>query len=290
MTIPEMIERRKFLWTAELNPPKGADCGGVLRSAEEMASLVDAVNVTDGAGAVMRMGSLPICHLLKDRDIEPVFQLTCRDRNRIALQSDLLSACALGVRNVLCLTGDHVSQGDHPDARASFDLDSVSLLWTVTELNGGRDLRRNVLKGGADLCAGAAVNPNASPAEPQLLKMKRKVDAGARFFQTQAVFEISRITPFLALAADLKVPLIMGVLVLNSPKGARFIQERVPGIRVPAEVIAAMERSKNPVETGLEIAVGLIQEATKLCQGVHLMNAGPGAVRRIIQETGGRCP
>jgi len=286
MTITEIIDRRGFVVTAELNPPKGVDHSAVLQTAERMAPLVDAINITDNAGAVMRMGSLPLCHLLKDRGIEPVLQLTCRDRNRIALQSELLNACALGVRNVLCLTGDHVRLGDHPDAKASFDLDSVSLLWAVERLNSGRDLRGAFLKGATDLCAGAAANPNASPSEPQLLKMRRKSQAGARFFQTQAVFEISQLRPFASLAADLKIPLILGVLVLTTPRGVRFVNEQVSGLHVPAGVSAAVEGAKDPIKTGVEIAAGLIRESRKYCQGVHLMNAGPGLVQRILQEAG----
>ena len=286
MTITEILGRKGFVVTAELTPPKGIDCGAVLQTAEKLAPLVDAINITDGASAVMRMGSLPLCHLLKERCIEPVLQLTCRDRNRIALQSELLNASALGVHNVLCLTGDHVALGDHPDARALFDLDSVSLLWAVQRLNSGRDLRGNPLRGATDLCAGAAVNPNASPAEAQLLKMKRKKEAGARFFQTQAIFEISGLRPFATLAEETKIPLLLGVLVLTTRRGARFVNGHVSGVRVPEKIAAAIETSKDPVETGVEIAAGLIKEARKICQGVHLMNAGPEVVRRILQEAG----
>ena len=286
MTITDIVGRKGFVVTAELTPPKGVDCAAVLQTAEKMAPLVEAINITDGASAVMRMGSLPLCHLLKERGIEPVLQLTCRDRNRIALQSELLNACALGVHNVLCLTGDHVALGDHPDARALFDLDSVSLLWAVQRLNSGRDLRGNLLRGAADLCAGAAVNPGASPAEPQLLKMKRKGEAGARFFQTQAIFEISGLRPFAAAAGEMKIPLILGVLVLTTRGGARFVNEHVSGVRVPEKVAAAMETSEDPVEAGVEIAAGLVKEARKICQGVHLMNAGPEVVRRILKEAG----
>ena len=175
MTISEIVKRKGFIVTVEMNPPKGPDCDPLLRNAENMAPWVDAINVTDGAGAVMRLSSISLCHRLRDIQIECVYQLTCRDRNRIALQADLLSASALGIENVLCLTGDHVGLGDHPDAKPVYDLDSVSLLATVTRLNGGRDLHGNPLASATRLCAGAAVNPNAFPLEPQILKLKRKI-------------------------------------------------------------------------------------------------------------------
>ena len=157
MTIKDMVRQKGFVVTAELTPPKGANCEEALKTAEELSQFVDAINVTDGQGAVMRMGSLALSHLLKDRGLEPVFQLTCRDRNRIALQSELLSAFSLGIRNVLCLTGDHVALGDHSDAKQVFDLDSVSLLLAVKKLNEGIDLQGNALKNPTDLCAGADV-------------------------------------------------------------------------------------------------------------------------------------
>jgi len=175
MTISELARQKAFIITSELTPPKGPNHENVLKAAGTMAPFVDAINVTDGQSAIMRKGSLAVCRLLADRGMQPVFQLTCRDRNRIALQSELLNAFGLGIRNVLCLTGDHVALGDHPDAKQVFDLDSVSLLWAVQRLNEGFDMRENVLNGATELCAGAVVNPNASPIEPQLLKMERKI-------------------------------------------------------------------------------------------------------------------
>ena len=252
-----------------------------------MLQCVDAINVTDGQGAVMRMGSLAICRLLVDRNIEPVFQLTCRDRNRIALQSELLNAIGLNIRNVLCLTGDHVAVGDHPDAKPVFDLDSVSLLWAVQKLNEGSDLRGNTLNGQADLCAGAVVNPNALPVEPQLLKMERKLKAGARFFQTQAVFEVPKLKPFAQLAQDNNVPLFMGVLLLKRPTIAKFVNEHVPGVDVPGNLIAELEGSKDSIQCGIEIAARIIAEAKDVCRGVHIMAGGSeGLVPQILDKAG----
>ena len=286
LSIPEIVERRGFVLTVEMNAPKGADTESVLSAAEEIAPHADAINVTDGPSAVMRMGSLALCHLLRDRGIEPVLQITCRDRNRIALQAELLAACALGINNVLCLTGDHVAMGDHPEAKACFDLDSVSLLETLGKLNAGSDLRGNPLLAPARLCPGAAVNPNASPVEPQLLKMRRKLQAGARFIQTQAVFDSSRLEPFVRLSREAKVPLIMGVLLLTSRSGVRFVNEHVSGLRVSEELGAELDRAADPAEAGVQVAARLLREARSMCSGVHLMNAGPTMVKRVIREAG----
>lgn len=291
MTITEIVSQKGFVVTSELTPPKGVNCGDALKVAESMSQFVDAINVTDGQLAIMRMGSLTLCHLLMDRGIEPVFQLTCRDRNRIALQSELLNAFVLGIRNVLCLTGDHVALGDHPDARQVFDLDSVSLLWAVQKLNEGFDIRGNTLKGATDLCPGAVINPNSLPIEPQLLKMKRKIQAGARFFQTQAVFEISKLEPFARMARDMNVPLLMGVLVLRTPDVTRFATEHISGVHVPEKLIAELTSSKDPLQTGIEIAARLINEAKEVCDGVHIMNAGKeGLMQQILNEAGIRQP
>ena len=289
MTITETVKKKGFVVTSELAPPKGVDYGVALKTAEEMARFVDGINVTDGQSAVMRLGSLPLCHLLLDRGIEPVFQLTCRDRNRIALQSELLNAFSLGIRNVLCLTGDHVGLGDHPDAKQVYELDSVSLLWAVQRLNEGFDLRGNALEGSIDLCPGAAVNPGATVIEPQLLKMRRKIETGARFFQTQAVFEIAKVEPFAAVAEEMGVPLLMGVLLLKSSSMARFVNKSVSGVSVPDALIAELEDSKDPLRTGVEIAARMVNEAKGLCQGAHIMTVGrEDLVREILRQAGFR--
>ena len=287
MTISELARQKAFIVTSELTPPKGPNHENVLKAADSMAPFVDAINVTDGQSAVMRMGSLAVCRLLADRGMEPVFQLTCRDRNRIALQSELLNAFGLGIRNVLCLTGDHVALGDHPDAKQVFDLDSVSLLWAVQRLNEGFDMRENALNGATELCAGAVVNPNASPIEPQLLKMERKIQAGARFFQTQAVFDVSKLGPFVDLARKMNVPLLAGILLLETPAMARYVNERVPGVEIPENLITELERSADPAKTGIEIAARIIVESKEVCRGVHIMAGGrEDLVKEILEKAG----
>jgi methylenetetrahydrofolate reductase (NADPH) len=287
MTISELARQKAFIVTSELTPPKGPHHENVLKAADSMAPFVDAINVTDGQSAVMRMGSLAVCRLLADRGMEPVFQLTCRDRNRIALQSELLNAFGLGIRNVLCLTGDHVALGDHPDAKQVFDLDSVSLVWAVQRLNEGFDMRENALNGATELCAGAVVNPNASPIEPQLFKMERKIQAGARFFQTQAVFDVSKLGPFVVLARRMNVPLLAGILVLNTPALARYVNERVPGVEIPENLITELERSADPAKTGIEIAARILVESKEVCRGVHIMAGGrEDLVKEILEKAG----
>lgn len=287
MTISELARQKAFIITSELTPPKGPNHENVLKAAGTMAPFVDAINVTDGQSAIMRMGSLAVCRLLADRGMEPVFQLTCRDRNRIALQSELLNAFGLGIRNVLCLTGDHVALGDHPDAKQVFDLDSVSLLWAVQRLNEGFDMRENALNGATELCAGAVVNPNASPIEPQLLKMERKIQAGARFFQTQAVFDVSKLGPFVDLARRMNVPLLAGILLLKTPALARYVNERVPGVEIPENLITELERSADPTKTGIEIAARIIVESKEVCRGVHIMAGGrEDLVKEILEKAG----
>jgi len=283
--ISEMIKQKKFIVTSELAPPKGPVYEKALSAAEKMTPFVDAINVTDGQGAVMRMGSLPLCHLLLERGIEPIFQLTCRDRNRIALQSEVLNASGFGIKNILCLTGDYVSFGDHPEAKPVFDLDSVSLLSATKKLNGGFDLGGNILNGSTKLCVGAVVNPNALPLEPQLLKMKRKILAGASFFQTQAVFDVSKLEPFVQLSQEMKVPLIMGVLLLKNPQMARFVNENVSGIDVPESLICELEEANEAIEAGIEIAGRIIKKARNVCQGVHIM---PGGREELVQKILGK--
>jgi len=204
-----------FVVTGEVGPAKGASADDVLDGAARMASAVDAVNVTDSQSAVMRLGSLAVSSLLKDAGIEPVFQLTCRDRNRIALQSDLLSAAALGIENVLCITGDHMVLGDHPEAKKVFDLDSVQLLAAANGLNEGHDLAGHEIEDLPDLCLGAVVNPGSDDLEMQLLKMQKKIDAGAAFFQTQAVFDADTFARFMEKAQTLGTPVMAGIVPLK---------------------------------------------------------------------------
>jgi len=274
MNIAELAKSGKFVVTAEVGPPKGVDIEELLHDAELMRGRVDAINVTDQQSSVMRLGSLATCRLLKEKGLEPVFQTTCRDRNRIALQSDLLSAYVLGIENVLCLTGDFVALGDHPQAKPVFDLDSVSLLLAARELERGHDLTGNELKGAPHFCLGAVVTPGADPLEPQLIKMEKKVKVGAQFFQTQAVYEPEKFEEFMKAVAYLNVPVLVGIVMLRSAGMARFMNKNVAGVHVPDSLIEEMDQAENRAQKSVEIAARLIKEMKPMCQGVHIMAIG----------------
>jgi len=274
MSLREALKNGKFAVTAEIGPAKGVDVTEFLENGELLKGRVDAVNITDQQSAVMRLGSLAGCCLLKEKGVEPVFQMTCRDRNRIALQSDLLSAYVLGIENVLCLTGDYVTLGDHPQAKPVFDLDSVSLLQAARELEQGRDLAGKELKGSPKFLLGACVTPGADPVEPQLIKMRKKVKAGAEFFQTQAIYEPKKFEAFMQEAKKLGVPVLVGIVLLRSAAMARFMNKNVAGIHVPDELIEEMDEAENKAQKSIEIAARLINEMKDVCQGAHIMAIG----------------
>ena len=277
MKLIELFKQGKFVVTSEVGPPKGIEIEEVIDESELLRGKVDAFNVTDLQSSVMRLGSLATCHLLKERGLEPILQLTCRDRNRLALQSDVLSGSVLGVENLLLLTGDHPKLGDHPGAKPVFDLDSVQLLSAVRGLMENNDMEGNQLKGKAPVfCMGAVVNPGADPVEPQIIKMEKKVKAGAQFFQTQAVFEVDKFASFIEKVKHLEIPIMAGIVFLKSARMAQFMNENVAGVYVPDEIIGEMaevEKEKR-AERSIEIAARIIKELKSLCQGVHLMALG----------------
>jgi len=272
--LSEALKSGKFVVTSELGPPKGVDITEMLEDAALLQGRVDAINVTDQQSSVMRVGSLAVCRLLLERGIEPIFQMTCRDRNRIALQSDLLSASVLGIENVLCLTGDYVSLGDHPQAKPVFDLDSVSLLETAGKLQQGQDLAGKELKGSPEFFLGAAVTPGANPLAPQILKMQKKIKAGAQFFQTQAVYEPEQFESFMNKVRHFDVPVLVGLILLKSAGMARFMNKNIAGVHVPESLIEEMDKAENKRQKSIEIAARLIKDLKHLCHGVHIMPIG----------------
>ncbi len=274
MTFCNKIKAGKFLVTSEIGPPKGTEIKEVLDDALLIKGRVDAINVTDLQSSVMRLGSLAVCHLLQDRGIEPIFQITCRDRNRLALQSDLLSAAVLGIENVLALTGDYTTLGDHPEAKPVFDLGSVELLDVVKGLQEGKDMKGNPLKGTPKFCVGAVVNPGADPLEPEIIKMEKKIEAGALFFQTQAVYDIELFKRFLDAAKHLKTTILAGIVLLKSAGMAKYMNKNVAGVFVPDNLIKEMEETKDKSAKSIEIAARLIKELKPLCQGIHIMPIG----------------
>jgi len=281
------LESGNFVVTAEVGPPKGVDTAELLHTAESLRGVVDAVNVTDQQSSVMTLGSLATCRLLHERGLEPVYQVTCRDRNRIALQSDLLSAHVLGIENVLCLTGDYVTLGDHPQAKPVFDLDSVTLLQTVKTLAGGQDLGGKPLRGAPCLYAGAVVSPGSNPLEPQIAKMEKKARAGARFFQTQGVYEADKFAAFMERVEHLQVPVLVGVILLKSAGMARFMNRNVAGVHVPDRIIDEMAEASDRESASIDIAARLVREVKTICQGVHIMSLGwERLIPRILEEAG----
>jgi len=290
MGFKEALDSGKFLITAEVGPIKGTETEGLLEDAELIRGKVDAINVTDLQSSVMRLGSMAVCHLLTERGIDPIFQLTCRDRNRLALQSDLLSAWVLGIRNVLALTGDHPTLGDHPDARPVFDLDSVSLLRVISRLNEGFDMGGNQLKGVPDFCAGAVVNPGADTEaafEMQIIRMEKKIEAGARFFQTQGIFDLDLFERFMKRIEGFKMPVLGGVILLKSAGMARFMNKNVAGVFVPEPLIKEMEETRDKVKTSVKIAAKLIKGLKDICQGVHIMAIGwEKRIPMVMEEAG----
>jgi methylenetetrahydrofolate reductase (NADPH) len=277
MKLTERFKQGKFVITCEVGPPKGIEIEKILDELEPLRTKADAFNVTDLQSSVMRIGSLATCRLLKERDLEPIMQLTCRDRNRLGLQSDVLSAAVLGIENLLCLTGDHPRLGDDPAAMPVFDLDSVQLLAAVKSLMTGKDIAGNELEGKSPQFAlGAVVNPGADPLEPQILKMAKKVDAGAEFFQTQAVYEIDKFADFMGKVKQFKVPVMAGIVLLKSPAMAKFMNANVAGIHVPDEIIEELAGvpKEQRVQKSLEISARLIKELKNLCQGIHIMSLG----------------
>jgi methylenetetrahydrofolate reductase (NADPH) len=259
--------------TAEVTPPRGGDPSRTLAAAEALRGWVHAVNVTDGSRAVMRMSSLAVCRLLLDRGIEPVLQLACRDRNRIALQAELLGAHALGLRNVLCLTGDPVRAGDQPDARPVNELESVRLLQLVGQLNGGLDPVGGTLPDGPTaLFPGAAADPQSPSWSGLKQRTRRKHQAGARFLQTQMVMDPEALRRFVGeIAAPLGLPVLAGVFLLKSARNAAFINRVVPGAAIPQAVIDRLAAASDPAAEGIAIAADQVARYLDIAQGVHLM-------------------
>ena len=278
MRITELFDNGQFVVTAEVGPPKGIHVDHLVEEAKEYLSGITAVNVTDNQSSVMRMGSLPTCVALKNAGLTPILQLTCRDRNRIALQSELLGAAMLGIDNILCLTGDHTKMGDHPGAKPVFDLDSVSLLHTACQLEKGIDLGGQPLVGEPPKFAkGAVVSPCSDSVDAQLAKMERKVMAGAEYFQTQAVFDSEKFIQFMEKAKQFGKPVQLGVIIPKSAGMAKFMNKNVAGVHVPQwmidELAADKEKAKAGI-TGVELAAKVIKECRPYCQGLHIMALG----------------
>ena len=288
MTLKEILDSRGFAVTGERTPKKSVSRESILEPLSHLADSCDAVNITDNQRACVRSSSLAVAALLLGEEVEPVYQLTCRDRNRIGLQSDLLGAHMLGVRNVLALTGDHPSVGDHPSATPVYDLDSTQLIQAIHGFNLGVDLEGNPIEGETSFFIGAACNPGAQDRELEVERVKRKINAGAQFFQTQVVYDIDEFKDFKShLPGNTKI--LAGVVPLKSRRMAEFMNNKVPGVNVPEDLIKELDSSKNPLQTGLEQAVELVRGFRESADGVHVMALGlEHKVPEILEKAGVR--
>ena len=259
--------------TAEIMPPRGGNTASALSKAILLKDFVHGCNVTDGSRAIMRMSSLAMCKLLLEANLEPVLQLSCRDRNRIALQAELLGAHALGIKNILCLTGDPVRVGDQSQAKSVQDFNSIELIDQVTSLNKGLDPVSGFLQDGpTNLFAGAAADPNCRGFDGLKRRIELKKKAGANFLQTQMVMEPKVLERFCKeIAEPMKIPVLAGVFLLKSAKNAQFINRVVPGACIPDSIISRLETSSNPIDEGISIAADQIKRFLGITQGVHLM-------------------
>lgn len=267
------VKLGEFLVTAEVAPPKGADPTHMIEMASTLKGRVHAVNVTDGSRAVLRMSSLAASIILKNNGIEPICQVACRDRNRIGLQADLMGASALGLHNILALTGDPVKAGDHKDARSVFDMESTRLLKMIAKLNQGIDWNDKPLPDGAtDLFVGAAVDPQSPSLSGLKRRFERKLLAGCQFFQSQLISDFDKLEKFMnQIAVDSNKPILAGIFLLKSAKNAAFINKYVPGVDIPEHIINRLAKAEKPLEEGIKIAAEQVQMASKICHGVHLM-------------------
>ena len=272
-TFGEKLNSNKFIITAEITPPKGVDISAAIADAQILKGLVDAINITDNQRAVMRMSPLALGKLLLNEGHEVIMQMTCRDRNRLAIQSDILGAAALGIQNICLMSGDYTTNGDHPGAKPVYDLDSVQLLSMTQKMKNGFDFSGNELEGAPELVVGAVSNTDSS--QPmQMIKLEKKVKMGAQFIQTQAVYDIGQFEEFMDSVGHLAVPVLAGLIPLKSANAARFMNKNISGVKVGDELIARMEHADDPVHEGLMICAETIGMLKKICRGVHLMPIG----------------
>ena len=272
------LESGKFVVTSEVAPPKGTNLEEMTHLIELLRDKVDAMNVTDHQSSVMRFPSLGGALLVKEMGGEPILQMTCRDRNRLALEADLLFASSRGINNVLCLTGDSVILGDHKEAKGVFDMDSSQLLSTIRLMEKGKDLGGNKLDGTVSFCAGAIITPEANPIEPQLIKFEKKIEAGAEFIQTQAVYDLDNFKKFMDYARQFPVKILAGIILLTSAPMARFMNKNIAGVNVPQDLVDEMASAPKgrALDKGIEIAGRMIKRIfdEKMCDGVHIMAIG----------------
>ena len=272
--LSESLASNDFTLTAELNPPKGTDLRALLDAGEALRHLVTAFNLTDSAASRMTMAPIAVAHLLADRGIESTLQIAGRDRNRLAIQADMLAAHALGVANIVCMTGDPPSAGDHPDAKPVFDLGAEAILNAARSLASGRDLAGNKVKDGPNFYRGAVVNVAVADIGKEVARMETKIEAGAQFFQTNAVYDPSGFEAFMKRVEAFNVPVLAGIIMLKSARQARYMTERIPGVVVPDHLTAALACADDVAGTSIRMTGGLVRDVAPMCRGVHIMAIG----------------
>ena len=292
--LEKVLESGRFAVTAEAGPPKGASAAVIQRKGELLRSCCDAINVTDNQTAIVRMSSLAGCVLLKQLGADPVMQMVCRDRNRIAIQSDVLGAVALGIGNILCLSGDHQKFGNHPTAKNVFDIDSIQLIQTLKNM---RDEKKFLcgedISGELPLFIGAVANPFADPFEFRVVRLAKKVKAGADFIQTQAIYDVAKFAKWMEMVTDRgldkQVHILAGVIPIRSVGMARYMRDYVSGVSVPDEIVARMEQAKSAKEEGVRIALEIIEQLKEILEvhGIHIMAVGwEDIVPEIVEKAG----
>ncbi len=285
--VREKIKSNQFVVTSELTPPKGTNLTEMLDKAALLGECVDAINVTDSHGSKMSLSSLAAARKLVDQGIEPIMQLTARDRNRIALQGDMLGAWVLGVRNIIFMGGDPPQRGDHPEAKPVFDIGTNEIIAAAATLNDGHDMQSNTLHGNTDFHIGAVVNPGADDIEIEIEKLEAKVAAGACFFQTQAVFDVSSFKTFLSKIDHLSITLLAGIMPIKSVKMATYMNQNIPGIDVPENIINRIDQASDVVEVNLEICSEIIEDLKSICGGIHIMApAWENNIPTLIERAG----
>jgi methylenetetrahydrofolate reductase (NADPH) len=277
VTLKEKIESNKFIACGEIGPPRSCDGDVIREKSKYFKGIVDAVNITDNQTALVRLSSIASAKILLEEGVEPIMKMTCRDRNRIAMQSDLLGAAALGIRNVLCLTGDHQKFGDQPEAKGVFDLDSTQLIGTVARMNSGFLLSNQEMKKAPEFLIGAAANPFAEPFEMRVIRLYKKIEAGARFIQTQPVFHLEIFTRWMEKIVEMglheKCAILVGVMPVKSEKALLHMKKEVPGVKIHDEYINRIKEARDPKQEGIKIAVEMIHALQKIkgVRGIHLM-------------------
>lgn len=286
-TLRNKLASSQFVITTELTPPKGVNLSAMLAKAVHLKPLVDGINVTDSHNSRMSLAPLAAAHQLVQTGLEPIMQMTTRDRNRIALQGDMLGAHVLGIRNLVCMGGDPPHLGDHPDAKPVFDLATNELISAAKGLNAGKDFAGNTVDGTTEFHIGAVVNPGADDLDVEIGRMEEKVTAGAVFFQTQAIYDTAKFATFINRVAYLKVSILAGILPVKSVRMAQHMNDNVPGISIPDHIIKAIQEATDVKATSAEITASIIQELVSICQGIHLMTLGwEDQIPRILELAG----